>query len=257
MRRGVRHTGNEVDVRRGLGCAVLVVLGLAAPSAAAQAPDVEIFEDDSTPLVSDNVSLLGTLPVSTPIGARFRDGYMYVTGTAGLTVYDVSSPERPLPIGALPLPHFENEDVDLGGNVLLISNDPSEGVGVLYVIDISNPRLPRLLSATPNDFIATGIPGIFGADEPLPDGIGHTVSCVNRDCTYAYFAGTAEGIDVVDLRDPAHPRKAARFKPAITDIATHDVQLDARGLAWIGLIPRSPVLPRGLRRRGANVNGGW
>jgi hypothetical protein len=214
-------------------CGALLALCVGAPSAAAQAPDVEIFEDDGTPLVSDNVSLLATLPISTPIGARFRDGYMYVTGTAGLTIYDVSDPELPKPVGALPLPHFENEDVDLGGDVLLISNDPSEGVGVLYVIDISNPRLPRLLSATPNDYIATGIPGIFGLPEPLPDGIGHTVSCVNAGCTYAYMAGTSAGIDIVDLRDPAHPQKAGRFKPDITSIASHDVQVDARGLAWI------------------------
>lgn len=214
-------------------CCALLALGLVAPSAAAQVPEVELFEDDSTPLVSDNVSLLATLPVPTPIGARFRDDHMYVTGTAGLTIYDVSDPELPVPVGALALPHFENEDVDLGGDVLLISNDPSEGAGILYVIDISDPRLPRLLSATPNDFIATGLPGIFGLPEPLPDGIGHTVSCVNADCTYAYLAGTSAGIDIVDLRDPAHPKKAGRFKPAITSIATHDVQVDARGLAWI------------------------
>ena len=31
--------------------------------------------------------------------------------------------------------------MDLGGDILLVSNDPSEGVGVLYVIDISNPQL--------------------------------------------------------------------------------------------------------------------
>ena len=134
------------------------------------------------PLVSGNVEPLATLPVPHPIGARFRDGYMYVTTTEGLTVYDVTKPELPVPVGALPLPHFENEDVDLGGNILLVSNDPSEGVGVLYVIDISNPRAPVLKSAMPNGFIYTGVPGIFGLPEPQEAGIGHTASCI-KDCT--------------------------------------------------------------------------
>src|SRR4051812_41769751 len=209
-------------------CAALLTL-----PAAAGAQQIRIAENDSLPLVSGNVTPLLTIPVGKPIGARFRDNYMYISGTDGLTVYDVSDPALPKPAGYLPLPHFENEDVDLGGNLLLISNDPSEGVGVLYVIDISNPRVPRLVSATPNDFIETGLPGIVGQPEPLPDGIGHTVSCVKPDCSYAYMAGTAAGIDIVDLRDPAHPRKAGRFQPEITSIATHDVQVDARGLAWI------------------------
>ena len=81
------------------------------------------------PLVSNNVEPLVTLPVPHPIGARFRDGLMYVTTTEGLTVYDITDPALPVPVGALALPHFENEDVDLGGDILLVSNDPSEGVG--------------------------------------------------------------------------------------------------------------------------------
>ena len=39
-----------------------------------------------------NVEPLATLPVPHPIGARFRDGLMYVTTTEGLTVYDVTDP---------------------------------------------------------------------------------------------------------------------------------------------------------------------
>src|SRR4051794_3840926 len=209
-------------------CAALLTL-----PAAAGAQQIRIAENDSLPLVSGNVTPLLTIPVGKPIGARFRDNYMYISGTDGLTVYDVSDPALPKPAGYLPLPHFENEDVDLGGNLLLISNDPSEGVGVLYVIDISDPKLPKLMSATPNDFIETGVPAIFGAPEPQPAGIGHTVSCVKADCSFAYMAGTNRGIDIVDLTDPAHPTKVKRFVPDITGLASHDVQVDGRGLAWI------------------------
>jgi hypothetical protein len=209
--------------------------------------------------VSSNVTPLATLPVPHPIGARFRDGFMYVTTTEGLTVYDVSKPELPVPVGALPLPHFENEDVDLGGNILLVSNDPSEGVGVLYVIDISDPRRPTLKSAMPNGFIETGVPGIFGFEEPQEKGIGHTASCI-QSCRFAYLAGTAGGIQIVDLRDPANPKKAGRFKPPITDIATHDVQVDGDGLAWIvggggtaAYDVRNPLEPKLVMRTDENI----
>jgi hypothetical protein len=213
---------------RGLPVALAVTLGLVLPVSAAAGPRLA----DERPLASSNVDPLATLPVPNPIGARFRDGFMYVTTTEGLSVYDVTKPELPVPVGTLPLPHFENEDVDLGRNTLLVSNDPSEGVGVLYVIDISNPRLPVLRSAMPNGFIETGVPGIFGLPEPQEPGIGHTASCIQR-CRFAYLAGTARGIQIVDLRDRDNPRKAGKFVPAITGFATHDVQVDRRGLAWI------------------------
>ena len=176
--------------------AAAVALTLLLPAAATAGPRLA----GERPLASSNVEPLATLPVPNPIGARFRDGYMYVTTTEGLTVYDVTKPELPVPVGALPLPHFENEDVDLGGDILLISNDPSEGVGVLYVIDIQNPRAPTLKAAMPNGFIETGVPGIFGLPEPQEPGIGHTASCIQK-CRFAYLAGTARGIQIVDLRD--------------------------------------------------------
>jgi hypothetical protein len=213
---------------RGALLSTLVALAALAPASALAAPRLA----GERPLASSNVTPLATLPVPNPIGARFRDGFMYVTTTEGLTVYDVTNPELPVPVGALPLPHFENEDVDLGGDILLVSNDPSEGVGVLYVIDISNPRLPTLKTAMPNGFIETGVPGIFGLPEPQEPGIGHTASCIQQ-CRFAYLAGTARGIQIVDLRDPANPRKAGQFVPQITGFATHDVQVDGKGLAWI------------------------
>ena len=154
------------------GAVLAAALALLTPASAAAAPRLA----GERPLASSNVEPLATLPVPNPIGARFRDGFMYVTTTEGLTVYDVTKPELPVPVGALPLPHFENEDVDLGGDILLVSNDPSEGVGVLYVIDISNPRAPVLKAAMPNGFIETGVPGILGLPEPQEAGIGHTAS---------------------------------------------------------------------------------
>jgi LVIVD repeat len=101
------------------------------------------------------------------------------------------------------------------------------------VIDISNPSAPVLKAAMPNGFIETGLPPALGlGEEPQEKGIGHTASCI-QDCRFAYLAGTSRGIQIVDLRDPSNPKKAGQFKPAITGLATHDVQVDSDGYAWI------------------------
>ena len=132
---------------RKLVVAVLVVAGCAlAPSGALA------FQ-------SDNVQLLGKLPEAVgAIGARFSPdrSTMYVTAATGLYMYDIRVPEAPRRLGRLPLPHFENEDVDVGRvggrDVVIISNDPSfnQGLyGAIYVIDVTDAANPTLLSITP------------------------------------------------------------------------------------------------------------
>ncbi len=204
-----------------------------AVPAAAQAPAAK---------KSENVSFLRTVPEPGVISARFRDGLMYVSAESGLTIYDVRAPEAPRQIGRLALPNFENEDIDLGGDIALISNDPSEGAGLLHVIDISDPTAPRRLTSF-NTGTADGgaftqfLPGELG----IGWGTGHTASCVD-ECRYVYLAGTASGIDIVDLTDPAKPRYAKNF-PATearnaqrTELygdtgVVHDVQFDGEGRA--------------------------
>ena len=75
-------------------------------------------------------------------------------------------PEAPKKLGYLPLPHFENEDVDLsvGKNFVLISNDPSEGKGILWVVSVADPASPAIIGAAGHrrawtlglDFLPTG-----------------------------------------------------------------------------------------------------
>jgi len=119
----------------------IIALTLAAPAGAA--------------LESDNVSLLGKVPDSAgAIGARFSpDGdTMYVTAATGLQIYDVSTPESPRKLSQLALPHFENEDVDVGRDTVVITNDPSfTGVGVIYLIDVADPANPSLRTALPTN----------------------------------------------------------------------------------------------------------
>jgi hypothetical protein len=65
---------------RGLQVMAALSVALLLPaSAAAAAPRLA----GERPLASSNVEPLATLPVPNPIGARFRDGFMYVTTTEG------------------------------------------------------------------------------------------------------------------------------------------------------------------------------
>jgi hypothetical protein len=208
-----RTGGDMRSLGRILAAAILMVTALSTPSWG------QLDDPPLDTIVSDNVTLLTTVPDPGVIGARFRDGLMFVTSVSGLTVYDVSEPSAPALIGALPLPHFENEDVDLGGDILLISNDAAESTGILYVIDISDPTSPQLLTPFPMGGSPAGGPG-------------HTASCIKR-CKFAWVTDAA-GIKVIDLRDPAAPVDMGKFETAAGgDIAVHDVQVDGNGLAWV------------------------
>src|SRR5687768_5503462 len=188
---------------------VALATTLAAAPASAQAPPPPGSK-------SANVTPLTTLPEANVISANFKGNLMYLSTLRGLSIYDIAKPESPQRLSTLPLPHFENEDVDTNGEILLISNDPSEGLGVLYVIDVRDPRSPR-----PIGQLNTGTIVPLG---PLY-GTGHTASCI-QNCKYAYLAGTDQGIDIVDLTNPAAPKLVGNF-PAeeVAGFATHDVQV--------------------------------
>lgn len=194
--------------------AVLVLAVLALP--AGGAPMVPEIPGTVT---SDNVTLLSTIAEPGVVGARFRDGIMYVSSLAGLSTWDVTKAETPVLLGRLALPHFENEDVDLGGDILLISNDAAESRGILYIIDISDPAAPKLLT----QLDMGGYAGIGGP--------GHTASCV-ADCQFAWVTD-AGGIKVIDLRDPSAPKDLGTHPVATGGLVVHDVQRDGNGLYWI------------------------
>jgi hypothetical protein len=184
---------------------------------------------------SANVTELGTLPEAVgAIGARFSpDGTtMYVTSATGLGIYDVSRPEDPQRLSRLALPHFENEDVDVGHidgrDYVIITNDPSfTGVGVIYVIDVTDPASPSLASATPVE-----VPGLNGVATNTPGSSnGHIANCV-AGCRYLWTTGSSEGLTVFDLADPSKPEYLGAFKVPGGGF-THDVQIDNTGIAWV------------------------
>ena len=178
-------------------------------------------------LASDNVELVASIPDVPAIGGRFIGDTLYVTTSQGLRIYDTGTADGiPIPMGALELPHFENEDVDTDGDILLISADHLLGLNILYVIDVSNPMLPTIVGTS------------------LNNSAGHTVSCIpfeGKGCAFAWIAGE-RSLPIFDLRDPANPvevgvldlpRPVDENDPTCNARGSHDVQLDDAGIAWI------------------------
>jgi hypothetical protein len=210
---------------------------LALAQQTAQRLGTTLATNELDPLSSSNVALVSTIP-GTYVGARIVGDKMFATGWDGLTAFDISKPEQPVPADVLPLPHFENEDVDADGKIALVSNDREKASagGFLYVIDVSNINaLKPLAVLSLND---------LGSDLRGP---GHIANCVggSSGCRWAWLTGGRK-IWVVDLRDPANPKLVRGFDTPVstgsTDFggrgkefagATHDVERDAEGRLWV------------------------
>ena len=201
-----------------LGVAALVAALNAGPASADLAPA------DPPLATSSNVHLLGHVPGSAA-GMTFKDHYAYVSGWGGITVLDIASPASPEVVGALPLPHFENEDVDLCGDTLIVVNDRVEqDLGsVMYVVSLADPASPAIAAVLPLGLTGSG------------RGSGHIANFVTTDCSQAWVDG-GNLVEVVDLSDPAAPKSLGKFESAASKSdafkVSHDTELDSTGTVW-------------------------
>jgi hypothetical protein len=215
---------------------------------------------DSPPLSSDNVELVTTVPGSAA-GMRIVGKYAYVTGWSGLTILDISAPAAPKVVSVLPIAHFENEDVESDGKVVLIANDREREnkAGVLYVVDVHDKANPAVASVLSLSQITS-----------TERGPGHIANCVKDGCQWVWLTG-GNRIWVVDLRDVHNPLLAGVFssptssgsaafgtKGKVGTGAIHDIERDASGVLWAtgsggaaAYDAKDPVHPRLLATTGA------
>jgi len=212
--------GGRVKLLSSLCALVGAVIAWSAAPVAAQTVPAE------PPLAtSSNVHVLGHIPGSAA-GMTFKDHYAFLSGWGGLTVLDIAQADSPQVVGGLPLPHFENEDVDLCGNTLLVVNDRvTRDIGsVMYVISIANPSSPTVAAVLP-----LGWTGNTGR------GSGHIANFVNPDCSQAWIDG-GDHVEVVDLTVPTAPRSLGKFASAAAESdafrVSHDTELDSTGTVW-------------------------
>lgn len=173
---------------------------------------------------SSNVHLLAHVP-GTAAGMNFKDHYAYVSGWSGITVLDIAKADDPKLVGELPLPHFENEDVDLCGDLLTVVNDrEAKDIGsVMYVVSIKNRTAPSIVGVLPLGLTGSG------------RGSGHISNFVKPDCTQAWVDG-GDHVEVVDLTVPSAPTSLGKFESAASNSdafrVTHDTELDSTGTVW-------------------------
>src|SRR5206468_2697201 len=87
-----------------LGALALVPAPVSAGSAA----------DPPAGAISSNVQFVSTIPeMRAAISINFIGNTMFVSTVHGLYSYDVSDPANPSLLGALPVPIWENEDMDV------------------------------------------------------------------------------------------------------------------------------------------------
>jgi hypothetical protein len=214
----------------------LAVLTLTfASSAAAQVPVPQLPAPPGS--VAEGVEHVGNIPVNGSVGANFKTygdkTYMFVTGTlgsprtdpgvltqinyGGLWVYDVTVADSPALVSHLPVPHYENEDVSIGGDRLLISGDGTLGLSNLVVVDIADPALPMIEKVINMD----------------PLGPGHTATCI-QDCRYVWAAGDGNiSVLALDDYDVVGSGLTGTFRQPEFGWGTHDVQVDDAGIAWV------------------------
>ena len=126
---------------------------------------------------SQGITTAATIPDTGIVSARAQGSLLYTSGTSGVSIYDIAKPRSPVRIGRLELPNVQNEDVDVGNGILLVTDDPYGGRGILHVIDVRDPHRPRLLST-----YSTYVPGLITSSSRRTrrkrGGIGHTASCI-------------------------------------------------------------------------------
>src|SRR3954449_1206004 len=111
----MKQAGTRLKTFGAVSALALALSAINALPAAALPPEPPLA-------ASSNVHVLDHIP-GTAAGMNFKGHYAFVTGWSGLMGLHIAPPESPKKAGDLPLPHFENEDVDLCGNTLIIVND--------------------------------------------------------------------------------------------------------------------------------------
>src|SRR5918999_265557 len=181
---------------------------------------------------SPGVSLASSIPERGVISARAVGQHLYVSSLSGVSIFDVSNPRAPVRVGRLDLPNAQNEDVDVAGGILLVSDDPFGGRGVLHtvscidqcrwawlagssagidIVALRDPARPRLARRFP----AREAAGVMGTHDVQVDSSG-----------LAWVAG-GNGTAAYDVSKPLRPRLVRRTnarggRPPLNDLIHHN-----------------------------------
>jgi hypothetical protein len=183
--------------------AAVAALGVTPASASGSGSGSGLLAQLPTSVSSDNLEHVATIPIDSPaVSAKVREAdgerLLFVSGVKGLTIYDLSDPATPSPLGHLPLPHSQNEDVQVSddGTRAIIAADgnlpaPNPVTTGLHIVDTSDPANPRWQA------------WLDGAGR----GTNHTATCADAACEWIYgnrglvyhVPGDAESGDDIEI----------------------------------------------------------
>lgn len=171
-----------------------------------------------------------TMPVPLEAGGRY--GYA-VMGGLGFYILDLVDPAHPMVASHVPLPRsfagIEGDVVDTSrvaetGLVLVnggpMNEDGYEPYKEVYVIDVSDPRVPKMVSELPRPLPPESAPyadfvlrrGKFG---PKRYGSPAHPGTARSDLTF-YSYGNA-GVQMFNIEDPNDPKRIGYFVPPMKD----------------------------------------
>ena len=195
---------------------------------------------------SDNVAWHGTVPLDYPgVGGKVVDHadgnrYFYANGGKGITIYDISDPLTPIPVGMLNFPYSQGENLavsDDGTRAVLGADGflpymPNYVTTGVHVVDLTDPTAPELI-ATNNDAVAGRGVGL-GISE-------HTVACPDAACDYAYGSSTGNIYDLTKADEGVITVAERKWNVALDgqDVGgRHALNRDERGLVIADSKPR-------------------
>jgi hypothetical protein len=206
--------------RSALRTAVIAALGAAltvgVPSGhATTAPATQYLAPGPGGLTSGNVSYVASIPTGAGVSARVLtvkgQRRLYVSSAHSLAIYDITNPALPVPMGALPIYNWENEDIAVSkdGNTAILTEYASRFY--MHVIDTSNPHAP----------VVKGSVFLDGS---------HTVQCADLHCNYL-FASNGKTYDLRSGMPVAVPQ-AKWWSTELGVRGGHALHQDAAGY-WI------------------------
>lgn len=145
--------------------------------------------------ITGTPAIVGALAVTTQKIAAVGT-HAYIDNGTLFRVIDISTPSAPTAAGSIS--NFGDQGFTVSGNfAYLASAAVTEGLGGLYIIDVSNPALPAVVTNVDDRYTSTS---------------------VAQSGTLAVIAGGAGGMRVVDTATPTTPVIVARFAPASTTV---------------------------------------
>src|SRR5438067_654124 len=182
-----------------LAAATLVCAGVVPYGSAAVRSAAVWVDPGPGGFSSANVSYVASIPTGAGVSARVvtvgSQRRLYVSSAHSLTIYDITDPGLPLPLGVLPIYNWENEDIAVSKDGATTILTEFESTFYLHVVDTSNPRLPILKGSH------------------VLDG-SHTAECADPHCNYL-FASTGETWDIRDRSKPTPLPAAQSWGPLV------------------------------------------